>query len=213
MRRGIREWIDRYTLEAAIRDLAALGARRPTAQHFRRLASGFGNSGWAATQDLLDELAARSAAARVGILECGSGLSTLLIGALTKQSGVPVVSLEHHPEWHRRMSEILRRHGLHHVDLQLRPIRSYDGFDWYDLPALAAERRFDLVLCDGPPGDTRGGRHGLLPCLGDRFAKGCVLVVDDTHRADDDAVVTRWLENLPGATRTRRGHFTVVTLT
>lgn len=193
-----------------MRELTTLNGARPTQEQFERLWRGFGNTGWAATVDLLDELSTRVASANHGVLECGSGLTTMLLGALTKERRLPVVTLEHHPAWFERMKSLIQRFDLGHVDLQLRPLTNYADFDWYTMPKLSPSARFDLLLCDGPPGDTRGGRSGLLPSLRDRMAPRCVLIVDDTHRAEDDAVVTRWLESLPGATRSRRGQFTIV---
>lgn len=210
LRLGFHAWRAERVLASAMRRLLALRGERPRHADFDALWRGFGNSGWAASVELLDELSTRAAAAREGVLECGSGLTTMLLGALTKHRELPIVSLEHHPEWFERMRERLVRFDLRHVDLQLRPLVPYDGFDWYTMPELKASQRFDLVLCDGPPGDTRGGRHGLLPCMRDRLAPGCVLIVDDTHRAEDEAVATRWLESLPGATRTKRGQFTII---
>lgn len=209
----LRRWHRDRVLEKALRELEALGEKPPTRDLLARLAYGFSNEGWAATLDLLDELVTRTRAAKHGILECGSGLSTLLFGALTKnRKDLPVVSLEHHPMWYGKMRKVLRHFGLRHVKLRRRALVSYGEFDWYAMPKLKPSRTFDLVLCDGPPGDTRGGRHGLLPCLRDRLAKNAVIIVDDTHRAEDDAVVTRWLETLPNAKRSRRGQFTILEL-
>lgn len=210
LRLGLRAWRAERILAGAMRRLLELRGRPPAREHFDALWRGFGNEGWSASVELLDELSARVARANAGVLECGSGLTTMLLGALTRERRLPIVSLEHHPEWFARMRDRLARFDLSHVDLQLRPLASYGDYDWYATPELPADRRFDLVLCDGPPGDTKGGRHGLLPRMRDRFAKGCVLIVDDTHRAEDDAVVTRWMESLPGATRRRRGQFTIV---
>jgi hypothetical protein len=210
LRRRIDRWRRDRSLVRAMSELVALRGAAPSRALLSRLLHGCGNEGWAATLDLLEELAARAPGARRGILECGSGTSTLLLGALTVERRLPIVSLEHHPVWHETMCRRLAAFGLDHVDLRLAPLRRYPDFDWYDASAIPEDSVFDLVLCDGPPGDTRGGRSGLVPSVASRFTPDCVLIVDDTHRAEDVAVVDRWLSRLPPLRRTSRGQHTVL---
>src|SRR5688572_24455143 len=68
-----------------------------------RLRYGFGNRRWAASTQVLLELARRADLAREGILECGSGASTLLIAARTAGRALPVVALEQSVRWHAKV--------------------------------------------------------------------------------------------------------------
>ena len=49
-----------------------------------------------------------------------------------------------------------------------------------------------LVICDGPPGDTRGGRYGLLPVCASHLADGCVILMDDAERMGEQAAISNW---------------------
>ncbi len=53
------------------------------------------------------------------------------------------------------------------VLIDLAPPRDYVDFTSYShtvAPHLQASP-FELVICDGPPGSTRGGRYGLVPVM------------------------------------------------
>jgi hypothetical protein len=117
------------------------------------------------------------------ILECGSGLTTVLLGLL---EGRPVWSLEHLRAWRRSVQVRLRLAGAR-ANVRLAPLRSYDSFVWYDVPGDLPDE-FGLVVCDGPPGGTPGGRYGLLPVAGKRLRPGTVVLLDDAERAE------RWTE-------------------
>jgi hypothetical protein len=44
-------------------------------------------------------------------------------------------------------------------------------------------------VCDGPKGTTRGGRYGLAPVMKDRLAPGCIVLLDDTSREAERAII------------------------
>ena len=67
---------------------------------------------------------------------------------------------------------------------------SYGDFDWYEVtPNLPEE--FSLVVCDGPPGMTRGGRYGLLPVMRERL-HGAEVLLDDASRAEEQKILSVW---------------------
>ena len=45
---------------------------------------------------------------------------------------------------------------------------------WRTLPG-----QFALVVCDGPPSGTLGGRYGLVPVMREHLQPGCVILLDD----------------------------------
>jgi hypothetical protein len=51
---------------------------------------------------------------------------------------------------------------------------------------------FALVVCDGPPGSTKGGRFGLVPIMRERLEPGCVILLDDASREQELAIARRW---------------------
>ena len=163
------------------------------------LSVAWGNPEYAAKLDYLEEVATRAATTTGPILECGSGLTTILIGLLAGRRGVEVWSLEHWPDWHTRVTNVLKRNRIPNVEVCFAPIREFDGFSWYDPPLAKMPRRFSLVICDGPPASMPGGRYGLFPLLRDRFSTGTLILLDDAHRPSEQEVLDRWsAEGNPG---------------
>ena len=56
--------------------------------------------------------------------------------------------------------------------------------------------KFGLVICDGPPGNTIGGRYGLIPVMRTRLSKGTLILLDDASRPDEQNIAERWRQEL-----------------
>src|SRR5439155_1244529 len=100
------------------------------------LRAAWGNDRCAADLDFLSEVARLAAVTLGPVLECGSGLTTLLLGALAGRRGVEVWALEHEPEWRRRVAAALRDHKAGQVYLWFSPLSDYGEFVWYAAPRL-----------------------------------------------------------------------------
>lgn len=114
----------------------------PQRELIRRLHAAWGNPDYSASVSYL-EAAARHAAATKGVLlECGSGLSTVFLGALAEANGFEVWTLEHDAAWHAIAARELERHGISNVHLCLAPIKDFGGgISWYDLRCASSRRR------------------------------------------------------------------------
>lgn len=161
------------------------------------LVAGWGND-WSAQREFLHACLEEAWVAKGPILECGSGLSTLLLGVVAQRRGLAHRVLEHAPEWAARVERELRRYGLGSTQLDVGPLKDYGDFGWYDPQRASLPATFALVVCDGPPGDTKGGRYGLVPVLGERLAPGCVILLDDAGRTQELAIARRWESELGG---------------
>ena len=180
-------------LEAAIRRLVLVPkSEPPPPEILAELARAWGDDGFRAVGGYLEEVTRRAADEQRPVLEIGSGLTTLILGALLHRRDLPVWTLEHHPEYFRQTEARLRRCGLTNVHLILAPLRDYGDFCWYDPPLDALPRDFGLVVADGPPGDVKGGRFGLLPVLRSHFARGVVILLDDAERLQERVVLEKW---------------------
>src|SRR5215470_4628789 len=188
-----RQFLNEYKLGHAIRAIRRLPAGEvPDRQTLIELVAGWSNDGFVARVDYLHEVARRAATTEGPILECGSGITTVLMGLVTKERHVKVYSLEHHPEWHHKVESVLKRNQLTNVHACLSPLRNYGEFDWYEPPLESLPNNFTLVVCDGPPGSTKGGRYGLLPVMGSRLPTNSVILLDDTDRPEEQAIMKRW---------------------
>src|SRR5262249_50220101 len=121
------------------------------------------------------------------ILECGSGLTTFLLAFASRHT---VWSLEHLGEWQRRIPSLLNWTGTS-ANLLLSPLQRYGSDDWYAIPA-GMPSNFRLVVCDGPPGSTLGGRYGLMPVLGHKLQDGATILLDDADRPEERSVLEQW---------------------
>jgi hypothetical protein len=157
---------------------------------------GWGNERWAAEARYLREVVRSAEKAKGSILECGSGLTTLMLGAIASRRGIQVHSLEHNPEWHARVSEAIDRFRLTKVTVHLAPLRDFGAFDWYDAQLSELPNDFSLVVCDGPPGVTRGGRSGMLPMMRGKLAKTVSILIDDTNRPAEGQLARQWIGEL-----------------
>ena len=166
----------------------------PSAALLHRLKWWWGNPGFTATVDYLNAIWNAAAKAEGPILECGSGLTTLVAGAITAKSGMPLVVLEHHLPSYHRMARMIEQLNLSHVQLLYCPLTAFDGFDWYDTQDHTLPEKVALVICDGPPGSNSGGRYGLIPVMQHTFDETCRILIDDTHRRKERAVIRRWCQ-------------------
>ena len=140
----------------------------------------------------LEYLVAVASAAAEGhgpVLECGSGLSTVIVGAIVRHTGQPFVSLESSPWWARHVRWSLKL-AKADVDYRLQPLHEYEHFEWYESGALL--QNVALVICDGPPATSRGGRYGLLPVYGQQLATDAEIYLDDFDRSAERVVSERW---------------------
>jgi hypothetical protein len=190
--------------------------QRPSRFTLMILRRGWANESFSADLDYLDEVAARASRDAGPILECGSGLTTLLLGFLAARRGVEVWTLEHDMYWHAKIESLLSKFRVPPVHLELAPLKDFGTFDWYEAPLHRMPREFSLVICDGPPGTTRGGRYGLLPVCNSHLRRQAVILVDDLGRPADAEVVAEWgREAGVHSTIIRHGRkaFAVVTIT
>jgi hypothetical protein len=131
------------------------------------------------------------------VLECGSGLTTIVLVTAASTTGRPSLSLEHDARYEGRLPAALPKGIRPWLDCRVVPLVSYGEFDWYDVETVPLPETIGLVVCDAPPGPTRGGRCGLAPILKDRLAPGCVVLIDDTNRAAEREIVGRWCTEFP----------------
>lgn len=180
------------------RPLSAL-KRRPadapvTTRELEDLRRAWSNPGYEADLDYLELVCEHAVSATGPVLECGSGLTTVLLSLTVGRRGVPVWSLEHDDAWYRATRRVLTHFGLRGVTLCHAPLVRYDDYAWYDAPLSSMPRRFALVVCDGPPGSTLGGRGGLIPVMGERL-EGATVLVDDAERPSEHAMLEGWADS------------------
>jgi predicted O-methyltransferase YrrM len=153
----------------------------------------------AAVARMLNEVAFRG---HRTIVECGSGVSTLLFGAKLRQAGAGHVwSIEHDPQWADYMRRLIERVGLQDwITLVEAPLEETQiagrPLAWYSraaLPEVLVLPRIDVLLVDGPPMATgRLNRFGALPVFDGQLHASSLVVLDDAYRRGERAVANAW---------------------
>jgi predicted O-methyltransferase YrrM len=130
---------------------------------------------------------------RTRILECGSGVSTVLLARLLEERGRgALTSLEHDAHWATLIQDHLRREHLDeiarvvHAPLEGNP-------PWYRLDGMPDE--IDLLIVDGPPAFEPG--HGArrtpaLPRFDDKLVDDAAVILDDIDRRGEQQTIATW---------------------
>jgi predicted O-methyltransferase YrrM len=164
--------------------------------------------GWAASPDFLLVISRHARkTAPDGILECGSGASTVVLArCLALQGNGHLYSLENDPEFaaqtRRRLGELGLETWATIIDAPLTCHRLNDrDWSWYSTDDLP-DRQFDLIVVDGPPMSVgKLARYPAGPLLLPKLSTGGHCFLDDALREDEKEIVQRWMKEVPGLER------------
>ncbi len=167
---------------------------------------------WAATPELALELIHQMISHRPKtIVELGSGCSSLIMGYMLEQQAEQghLISIDHDTEYAHKTRRDVSLHGLDaHITvldaaLESQPSIGPNGRQatWYQLRDLTLPESIDLLVVDGPPEKvTPWVRYPAVPVLADKLSDQAVIVLHDTHRKDETAIIHAWMDILPDAT-------------
>ncbi len=184
-----------YQVEALVKLFSILKFDAPLPQ-FRN---------WAASPDCAVELVRLVMDKKCKtIVECGSGISTLIHAqTLKQQGGGHVYSLDHDAVYAEKTRAMLRLQGLSEfatvitAPLENASLENRD-ISWYSLEAAnQIPDGIDLLFVDGPPGPPSNRpdtRFPAFPALKEKFSKNVTIVMDDYIRQGEKQVVRDWIE-------------------
>lgn len=188
------ESFNKLKLELGMRMIiSGIAGLPPSTPALRLIETGWGNDGFRASRDFLQAVSDISTSAKGPILELGTGLTTILLGAVAARTGFQVWSLEHSPEFFLRINNVIKHFALKNVNVRLAELKDFGDFSWYNTQVIDdLPDSFSLVVADGPPGNTKGGRVGLLPVLKDRLSKDVRILLDDAERESESKTLSEW---------------------
>jgi len=206
IKRGVRRalvdpakrMIDDWKLHRSIVKLRA--SKTPDRELLETLRRAWGNESFSADVTYLNQLVARVQNCRTSILECGSGLTTIVAAVVAEKRGLTVWTLEQDRDWARYVERAAARNGIRNTKIIYAPLQEYDGYVWYDIDRLELPKRFDLVLCDGPAlfdhwrASHAQWRYGVLPVLARSGIELGELLLDDATEPRASNVLKRWFE-------------------
>ncbi|WP_456417787.1 class I SAM-dependent methyltransferase [Thiolapillus sp.] len=164
---------------------------------------------WSAAADFLNLLVEHCLENKPGnILECSSGLSTLVLARCCQlnQCGL-VFSLENDANFAADTRAHLQTLELaDHAQVIHAPLRTYSlertDFEWYSTDSLP-ETSIDLLVIDGPPGYIQPlSRYPALPLLAQRMKTNSVIFLDDAARDQEKKIISLWQKKYPGLKHT-----------
>ncbi len=164
---------------------------------------------WSAAADFLNLLIEHCQKDKPSVvLECSSGLSTLVLARCCQiNAHGHVFSLENGATFAKETRENLQHFDLSSqatvIDAALMPYQlEQKDFDWYAIDQLPASR-IDLLVIDGPPGHIQHhSRFPALPLLYQRLNDRCTIFLDDAARDEEKEIVDLWLKQFPGLEHT-----------
>jgi hypothetical protein len=160
--------------------------------------------GWAASPDFLREVALHVLQSHPKVIvECGSGVSTVVLARCMQMNGSGhVFSLDHSPEYAEKTRRELERHHLKDwATVLTAPLRPYklngEIWPWYcidELPQIG----FDMMVIDGPPWFTSTlARYPTGPLLFHCLNASAAVFLDDADRQQEQTILRRWAEEFP----------------
>jgi hypothetical protein len=194
IKKSHRDFMFRRAMGTFLKDPSAAVASN--SHLLQELYTGWDNGNYTAQSEFAMACIKEALAAKGSILECGSGLTTPLIAAVCQRTDSTLYTLEHSQPFGDRVIRCLQRYGLTSARVLINPLKSYGEFDWYAPPMEQLPEDIALVICDGPPGDTRGGRYGVVPVMKERLRNDCVILLDDTARDAEQRIAKRWASEL-----------------
>jgi hypothetical protein len=161
--------------------------------------------GWAASPDFLRAIMELALERRPQVVvECSSGLSTLVLARCAQLNGLGHVhTLEHDPEFAEKTRNLLRAEGLEaYATVHESPLVPLElpGWKapWYDTSRLPEGLAIDLLVVDGPPWFVSDlPRYPAVPVFKDRLAPDAVVLLDDAARPEEQECARRWREDWP----------------
>jgi predicted O-methyltransferase YrrM len=184
--------------------------------HFRQIESLFGlyrelnlkhglphTRGWAGSPDYLQEIANYILSVRPAVVvECGSGVSSVVIARCLQLNGVGrLISLEHNENYAKNTDAELRRHEIAEFATTIsRPLREYQlngrQWTWYSIEGLPDS--IDMLIVDGPPASIgENARYPAGPLLFERLKVGGTVFLDDMIREDEKGIYRMWQRDYP----------------
>lgn len=157
--------------------------------------------GMAATPDFLKAIADYALAVKPQtIVECGSGISTVVLARCMQLNGTGhVYSMEHEPGFAQITRNDLARQGLTDwatvldAPLEVQAISGHAAH-WYRTDGVPD--RIDMLIVDGPPANV--GAHPRYPAGPRLFGRVAgAIFVDDAARQEELVDVDRWRRQFP----------------
>ena len=187
---GVTEWrgiyqvyLKRRNPENLRKEVDLIKAGKESDRDLVVLKKAYGNARYISTEEILLTLIALSRSVSGNILECGSGLSTIVMAAANPEN--TVYALEQDAIYGVWAQSLLDCYGIKNAKILLTV--ATDG--WYTVPEGLPD--FDMVYCDGP----RGERGKMFERISGKIKKNAFMVFDDFGHRTFEKDLEKWGTN------------------
>lgn len=142
---------------------------------------GYGNKPWTASPQYI-YLIKYFRKCKSSVIELGSGLTTVILSVLSERYEKKFLSIENDYRFYLNTKKILSKFNLG-SNIVYRELKNYGRYEWYDISKITLNK-IDLVICHGPPKNTKGGRIGIINLLG-FLRNNAIIVFDDANRKSE----------------------------
>jgi hypothetical protein len=154
---------------------------------------------WGDPLSQADERFLRSCLSEAGraeraILQCGTNLATLLLGAVCDQAnahGKQLWCLEDNRHWAGVMRSWLTEYRIRKAHIIHTQARLFEDFVWYALDPKRLADRYSLIICDGAKARPTGV-IGTLKRLEGHFDERFVVLVRNLNGASELRALAAW---------------------
>lgn len=160
--------------------------------------------GWAGSPDFLLSISRIAQSKKpMTIIECSSGVSTVVLSQCCKLNGKGhVYSLEHDPSFAEKTRTELIRHNLNDFATIINaPLKNYsindNEWNWYSLDYLPKNLKFDMIVIDGPPYSIQKLARYPATILISMLNESGIVILDDADRDDEKEIVEMWEQEFP----------------
>jgi hypothetical protein len=183
-----------HGFDRAARQLASGADIADTERLAAQLFAHWGDPLQPADERFLRSVLAEARAADGAILQCGSTLSTLILGVICDQHEQPkkrLWSLEADPHWANIMRSWLTEYQINSAHVIHSPPRLFKNYVWYSLDPERLAKAYHLVVCDGNRASVKGG-VATVHRISDRLAKRFVILIRNLGSAADMKALAAW---------------------
>lgn len=153
---------------------------------------------------------------RHGIVEFGSGVSTILMARLLARNKLDakIISIDHDATWQNIVSHCCQADNIEkYIQFICSPIAEEGKYSWYTTSKIQLPADFvaDTVVVDGPLGRQPMARYGAIPFIKKYLSKNSYTIyLHDTDRPDEQKILHAWHEMLPGTRLISRWRYSLL---
>ncbi len=147
-----------------------------------------------ADERFLRSVLAEARAADGAVLQCGTSLTTLILGSICDQDDQPkkqLWCLEADPHWANMVRSWLTEYQINSAHVIHSAAKLFKSYVWYSLDPNRLAREYHLVICDGNRASVKGA-VATVHRIADRLAQQFVILIRNVGSSADMKELAAW---------------------